>query len=60
MDDTPKTPNFAAWNLETLAKFAADAHKHMQEQDVAIFQLRADLKDAMAQLRQHLNKDDWK
>ena len=44
MDDLP---NFAAWNVETLAKFATDAYKRMQEQQEAMEQLRNDLKTAM-------------
>jgi len=44
-------PNFAAWNLDTLAKFAEDAYIRMQEQEMALEQAQCDLKDAMRQLR---------
>jgi hypothetical protein len=44
-------PNFAAWNLDTLAKFAEDAYVRMQEQEMALEQAQRDLKDAMVQLR---------
>ena len=45
------TPNFAAWSIETLAKFAEDAYVRMQEQQEAIEQYQKDLKDAMAEIR---------
>ena len=45
------TPNFAAWNHETLAKFALEAYLRMQAQQEAIEQLRGDLKDAMQLVR---------
>ena len=45
------TPNFAAWSIETLAKFAEDAYVRMQEQELALEQAQRDLKDAMAALR---------
>ena len=45
------TLNFAAWNLETLAKFAEDAYVRIQEQEMALEQAQRDLKDAMVQLR---------
>ena len=44
-------PNFAAWNHETLAKFALEAYQRMQAQQEAIEQLRGDLKDAMKEIR---------
>ena len=44
-------PNFAAWNQETLAKFALDSYQRMQAQQDAIEQLRGDLKDAMQLIR---------
>lgn len=47
-------PNFAAWQPDTLVKFAADAYKRMQEQQEAIEQYQRDLKDAMVQLRKAL------
>jgi hypothetical protein len=51
MNEMKDAPNFAAWNHETLAKFAKDAHVRMQEQQEALEQYQRDLKDAMAQLR---------
>ena len=47
----PDLPNFAAWNHETLAKFALEAYLRMQSQQDAIEQLRGDLKDAMQLVR---------
>jgi hypothetical protein len=51
-------PNFAAWNIETLAKFAQDSHtrnqqaaRQMQEQEETIAQYQRDLKVAMAEIR---------
>jgi hypothetical protein len=55
MDDLP---NFAAWNTDTLTRFAKDAYTRMQEQEAAIEQLRLDLKAAMQELRKY--QDDWK
>jgi hypothetical protein len=40
-------PNFAAWSLENLAKFAAEAYVRMQSQECALAQARLDLRDAM-------------
>lgn len=45
-------PNFAAWNTETLAKFALDAYLKMQEQADIIDQLKLDRKDAIESYRQ--------
>ena len=45
------TPNFAAWSLKNLAKFAQDSYIRMQEQQEALEQCQRDLKDAMIQLR---------
>jgi len=45
------TPNFAAWDTQTLAKFALDAHLRMQEQQERIEQLTADIKTAMEAYR---------
>ena len=53
-------PNFAAWSNENLAKFAADAYDKIKEQEEVIEHLRLDVKDAMKQVRQQFNKDDWK
>ena len=55
--DTPKdsvqrdAPNFAAWNLDTLARFATDAYHTMKAQAEAMEQLRQDVRDAMALAR---------
>jgi hypothetical protein len=51
MNQPKDPPNFAAWNHETLAKFASEAYQRMQEQQNAIEQYQGDLKDAMVQLR---------
>ena len=51
MNQPKDLPNFAAWNHETLAKFALEAYQRMQEQQNAIEQYQGDLKDAMVQLR---------
>ena len=45
------TPNFAAWDNNTLAKFALDAYLRLQAQQDAIEQLRGDLRDAMQLIR---------
>ena len=45
------TPNFAAWSLENLVRFAQDSYTRMQEQQDAIEHLRNDLRDAMKLLR---------
>ena len=47
----PDLPNFAAWNHETLAKFALDSYLRIPAQQDAIEQLRGDLKDAMQLVR---------
>ena len=51
-------PNFAAWSLENLATFAAEAYVRLQQQAMALEQLRLDRKQAMEELRKY--KDDWK
>ena len=51
-------PNFAAWSLENLTTFAAEAYVRMQQQELALEQLRLDRKHAMEELRKY--KDDWK
>ena len=48
MDDLP---NFAAWERQTLDRFALDAYLRLQAQQEALEQLRQDLRDAMAELR---------
>ncbi len=44
-------PNFAAWERQTLDKFALDAYLRLQAQQEALEQLRQDLRDAMKLLR---------
>ncbi len=44
-------PNFAAWERQTLDRFALDAYLRLQAQQEALEQLRGDLKDAMSLLR---------
>jgi hypothetical protein len=44
-------PNFAAWERETLDKFATEAYLRLQAQEEALEQLRGDLKDAMKLVR---------
>ena len=51
-------PNFAAWNLDTLAKFAEDAYVRMQEQEMALEQAQRDLKDAMKIIRFMIEERD--
>jgi hypothetical protein len=52
------TPNFAAWNHDTLAKFAADAYVRMQEQEEVITHCKLDLKDAMKIIRLMIEERD--
>lgn len=52
----PDAPNFAAWNLETLARFAEDAYYEMQRQQETIMELRQDCKLALQAYRAALNK----
>lgn len=51
MNQPKDPPNFAAWNHETLAKFASEAYQRMQEQQEAIEQLQQNWKDAMQEIR---------
>lgn len=52
--------DFAAWDTETLATFAAEVmQQNLQLQD-ALEQARTDLRDAMKLARANNNKDDWK
>ena len=46
-------PNFAAWERQTLDRFALDAYIRLQQQQEALEQLRGDLKDAMQLLRKN-------
>ena len=50
-NDKQDLPNFASWSNKNLADFATDAYIRMQEQQVALEQLRHDLKDAMKETR---------
>ena len=49
-------PDFASWHPETLAKFAHDAYKKMQEQQDEISRLQQDLKTAINAYREVLRK----
>lgn len=54
-------PNFAAWNLDTLAAFAKDAYLKLQAQQEQIEQQQRDLKTALAAYRRAtVQGDDWK
>lgn len=53
----PDTPNFAAWTNENLVKFCNDSYTRMQQDAVAIEQLRTDLRDAMTLTRKALTKE---
>jgi hypothetical protein len=53
-------PNFATWDRNTLDNFAKDAYLQLLRLSEANEQLRQDLKDAMALVRNQYNKDDWK
>ena len=44
-------PDFASWSQESLAKFAAEAHQKMIDQDQLIEHLKADLKAALMAYR---------
>lgn len=56
-DSSPKNePDFPAWKLETLAKFAQDAWLKMREQEAEIEQLRLDLKTALNAYREAVTK----
>jgi hypothetical protein len=53
-----ETPNFASWEHDTLAKFAAEVYARLQAEQEANEQLRIDLKDAMKMARQQILKDN--
>ena len=54
-------PNFAAWQIDTLAKYALEQYLQNIELRNALEQARLDVKDAMRMLREvTINKDDWK
>jgi hypothetical protein len=52
----PDAPNFAAWSLDTLARFAEDAYYEMQRQQETIMELQQDCKLALQAYRAALNK----
>ena len=65
MDQLPPAPPsnlFASWSVDSLAKFALEAHTRLLLQEAALDQLRQDLRDAMALTRKQFttNMDDWK
>lgn len=43
--------DFKTWSQESLAEFAKDAFKRIQEQDMTIEQLKQDFADAMKVIR---------
>ena len=47
-------PNFAAWSLENLTRFAEESYQRLIEQDEALEQLRLDLRDAMMLVRESI------
>ena len=48
--------NFAAWNHETLARFAEEATEKMERQQAEIDQLRADLRVALDAYRRVISE----
>ena len=53
-----ETPNFATWQHDTLAKFAAEVYAKLQAEQAANEQLRLDLKDAMRMARKQILEDN--
>lgn len=56
-------PNFGAWQIDTLAKYALEQYLQNIQLREALEQARLDLKDAMAANRKLLKErdiDDWK
>jgi len=51
MNQPKDTPNFAAWNQETLTKFCTDSYLRMQEQQEEIENLKLDAKAALQAAR---------
>jgi hypothetical protein len=51
-------PTFAAWNHDTLAKYAHEQYEQNLLLNGALEQVRLDLKTAMQELRKY--QDDWK
>ena len=58
MTEPADTPNFITWQLDTLAKFAAEVYARLQAEQAANEQLRLDLKDAMKLARIENMKDN--
>ena len=52
-----KSPDFATWRLETLAKYALEQYNQNMELREALEQVRLDLKDAMTLLRRNNTKE---
>lgn len=52
------TPNFAAWQIDTLAAYALEQYLQNLELREVLEQVRQDFKNAMHELRKH--QDDWK
>jgi hypothetical protein len=53
-----ETPDFASWQLDTLAKFATECYTRLQDEMAANEQLRRDLKDAMKLARKQFLEDN--
>ena len=58
MTNPKEKPNFAAWQHDTLAKFATEVYIRLQDEQAANEQLRMDLKDAMKLARIENMKDN--
>jgi hypothetical protein len=58
MTEPSDNPNFSTWQLDTLAKFAAEVYARLQAEQAANEQLRLDLKDAMRMARIQNMKDN--
>jgi len=52
------TPEFMLWSHENLAKYAREQYLDNINLREALEQVRLDLKDALTELRKHV--DDWK
>jgi len=50
-DTVTPVHDFAAWQHDNLAKYAAEAYARIKELEAAVEQLRADLRYAMAAAR---------
>ena len=53
-----ETPNFATWQHDTLAKFAAEVYIRLQDEQAANEQLRRDVKDAMKLAHKQILEDN--